>query len=65
MSRKSSENSFSQVIQINTIDDYIAPAQACIKPVKIDKSVGKTRSIKVEEDGSYTALTEVVCVLGY
>ncbi|KAK4472554.1 hypothetical protein MN116_003796 [Schistosoma mekongi] len=58
MSRNSSENSFSQVIQINTIDDYIAPAQACIKPVKIDKSVGKTRSIKVEEDGSYTALTE-------
>ncbi|CAI2724697.1 unnamed protein product [Schistosoma spindalis] len=58
MSARSSDNKFSSVIQINTIDDYIAPTQACIKPVKIDKSAGKTRSVKVEEDGSYTAITE-------
>ncbi|CAH8454840.1 unnamed protein product [Schistosoma turkestanicum] len=50
MSAKSSESNFSSVIQINTIDDYIAPTQACIKPVKIDKSIGKTKSVKVEED---------------
>lgn len=61
--------SFSTTLSLNNIDDYIAPTQVilfiiftiqnCIRPVKIEKELGKTKSIKIEADGTYTATTYV------
>nr|VZI43940.1 unnamed protein product [Spirometra erinaceieuropaei] len=45
---------FSTALRLNDVDDYIAPAQSCIKPVKIPTSV-KTASITIGDDGSYVA----------
>ncbi|CAH8558620.1 unnamed protein product [Dicrocoelium dendriticum] len=50
--------SFSTVLRINDVDDYITPSKSCIRPVKIDTRHGQTKSIRVEQDGTYTALTE-------
>ncbi|TGZ72943.1 hypothetical protein CRM22_001786 [Opisthorchis felineus] len=50
--------SFSTIVRLNDIDDYIAPAKSCIKPVKVDTQGGRTKSIRIEQDGTYTAVTE-------
>ncbi|NXU11734.1 NARFL factor, partial [Pardalotus punctatus] len=45
---------FSGVLQLTELDDFIAPSQECIKPVKVDKKPGKAAAkIKIEADGSY------------
>ncbi|XP_064009581.1 cytosolic iron-sulfur assembly component 3 [Pogoniulus pusillus] len=45
---------FSGVLQLTDLDDYIAPSQECIKPVKVEKKPGKAAAkIKIEADGSY------------
>lgn len=49
---------FSSAIQLNDINDYLAPSQTCIKPVKIAKTLGATKKIVIGEDGTYTATTE-------
>lgn len=46
---------FSSVLQLTDLDDYIAPSQECIKPVKIDRIPGQSGSkIKIDNDGAYT-----------
>ncbi|KAF8562441.1 hypothetical protein P879_11977, partial [Paragonimus westermani] len=49
---------FSTVVRLKEVDDYIAPSKSCIKPVKIDTQRGKTKAVRIESDGTYTALTE-------
>ncbi|KAJ8246055.1 hypothetical protein GJAV_G00263150 [Gymnothorax javanicus] len=45
---------FSGVLQLTDLDDFITPSQACIKPVKLEKKVGKSvAKIQIEDDGSY------------
>ncbi|XP_053813244.1 cytosolic iron-sulfur assembly component 3 isoform X1 [Vidua chalybeata] len=45
---------FSGVLQLTELDDFIAPSQECIKPVKVDKKPGKAAArIRIEADGSY------------
>ncbi|RMC17553.1 hypothetical protein DUI87_05216 [Hirundo rustica rustica] len=45
---------FSGVLQLTELDDFIAPSQECIKPVKVDKKAGKAAAkIRIEADGSY------------
>ncbi|XP_043944882.1 cytosolic iron-sulfur assembly component 3 [Protopterus annectens] len=45
---------FSGVLQLTDLDDFIAPSQECIKPIKVEKKSGKSAAkIKIEEDGSY------------
>ncbi|KAM7038854.1 cytosolic iron-sulfur assembly component 3 [Acridotheres tristis] len=45
---------FSGVLQLTDLDDFIAPSQECIKPVKVDKKPGKSAAkIRIEADGSY------------
>ncbi|KAM7535293.1 hypothetical protein Aperf_G00000102885 [Anoplocephala perfoliata] len=50
---------FSTALKLNDIDDYIAPSLECIKPVKIPTEIGKTRSISIGEDGTYTAINDL------
>ncbi|VDK85986.1 unnamed protein product [Dibothriocephalus latus] len=45
---------FSTALRLNDVDDYIAPAQSCIKPVKVPTSF-KPTSITIGDDGSYVA----------
>ena len=47
---------FSGIVQLTDLDDFITPSQECIKPVKIEKKVGASKTgakIKIEADGSY------------
>ncbi|NXI31203.1 NARFL factor, partial [Sterrhoptilus dennistouni] len=45
---------FSGVLQLTELDDFIAPSQECIKPVKVDTKPGKAAAkIRIEADGSY------------
>jgi len=46
---------FSGIVQLTDLDDFITPSQECIKPVKIEKKVTKTKGakIKIETDSSY------------
>ncbi|KAM4656918.1 cytosolic iron-sulfur assembly component 3 isoform 1-T1 [Amazona ochrocephala] len=45
---------FSGVLQLTDLDDYIGPSQECIKPVKVEKKLGKAAAkIRIEADGSY------------
>lgn len=48
---------FSGVLQLTDLDDFIAPSQECIKPVKVEKKAQGKRGasrIKVGDDGSYS-----------
>jgi hypothetical protein len=49
---------FSGALQLTDLNDYLAPAQACIKPVKLDVSEGKkVESIQIDdESGTYVQL---------
>ncbi|XP_041317999.1 cytosolic iron-sulfur assembly component 3 [Pyrgilauda ruficollis] len=45
---------FSGVLQLTELDDFIAPSQECIQPVRVDKNPGKAAArIRIEADGSY------------
>lgn len=43
---------------LGDLDDYIAPSQACIKPVTVESVGGKVGTITVEGDGSYIETDE-------
>lgn len=50
---------FSGALQITNLDDFITPSQECIKPIEIKASKSKTGTkIKIEEDGTPSALTQ-------
>ena len=49
---------FSGVLQLTDLDDFITPSQECIKPVKVEKTSGKTAKIKIESDGGYFQLND-------
>ncbi|KAK3917039.1 putative cytosolic Fe-S cluster assembly factor [Frankliniella fusca] len=50
---------FSGVLQLTDLDDFITPSQECIKPVVVEKIKSVTGSkIKIQDDGSYVAVTE-------
>ncbi|XP_029433424.1 cytosolic iron-sulfur assembly component 3 [Rhinatrema bivittatum] len=45
---------FSGVLQLTDLDDFIGPSQDCIKPIKVEKKLGRVAAkIKIEDDGSY------------
>lgn len=46
---------FSGILQLTDLDDFIAPSQECIKPVKVEKKVATSTGakIRIESDGSY------------
>ncbi|KAM4631908.1 cytosolic iron-sulfur assembly component 3 [Discoglossus pictus] len=45
---------FSGVLQLTDLDDFIGPSQDCIKPIKVEKKLGKgAAKIRIEDDGSY------------
>ncbi|XP_061567863.1 cytosolic Fe-S cluster assembly factor narfl [Cololabis saira] len=50
---------FSGVLQLTDLDDFITPSQECIKPVKIEKKLGKSvAKIQIEDDGSYVQINQ-------
>ncbi|PAA73212.1 hypothetical protein BOX15_Mlig012876g1 [Macrostomum lignano] len=51
-------NSLNSVVRLTDLNDFITPSQECIKPVRVDKSVGRTARIRIGEDGQYTGVTE-------
>ena len=45
---------FSGGLRLTDLDDFIAPSQECIKPVKVERLPGsKTTKVQVENDGDY------------
>ncbi|XP_044513435.1 cytosolic iron-sulfur assembly component 3 [Gracilinanus agilis] len=45
---------FSGALQLTDLDDFIGPSQDCIKPMKVEKKLGKgTAKIQIEDDGTY------------
>ena len=53
INNKMASSGFSGFLRLTDLDDFIAPSQECIKPVKVEKTDGKVGKIKIEEDGSY------------
>ncbi|KAI8983512.1 iron hydrogenase [Pilobolus umbonatus] len=50
---------FSSAVVLTDLNDYIAPSQACIKPVEVKKSENKGSSeIKVDREGTYYEITQ-------
>ncbi|KAI9030965.1 cytosolic Fe-S cluster assembly factor NARFL-like protein [Phycomyces nitens] len=51
---------FSSALVLTDLNDYIAPSQACIKPVEIQKTAdpGQHSEIKVDDQGSYYEITQ-------
>ncbi|XP_057603866.1 cytosolic iron-sulfur assembly component 3 isoform X2 [Hippopotamus amphibius kiboko] len=50
---------FSGALQLTDLDDFIAPSQDCIKPMKVDKRPGSgVAKIHIEDDGSYFQVTQ-------
>ncbi|KAG2233801.1 hypothetical protein INT48_005954 [Thamnidium elegans] len=50
---------FSSALVLTDLNDYIAPSQACIKPVEVTKSEDKGQTeIKVDNEGSYYEITQ-------
>ncbi|XP_055332708.1 cytosolic Fe-S cluster assembly factor narfl-like [Paramacrobiotus metropolitanus] len=45
---------FSGTLRLTDLNDFIAPTQECIKPVKIERAGGKAGSIKITSTGEYT-----------
>uniref|UniRef100_A0A8D0GII6 Uncharacterized protein n=1 Tax=Sphenodon punctatus TaxID=8508 RepID=A0A8D0GII6_SPHPU len=51
---------FSGVLQLTDLDDFIGPSQDCIKPIKVEKKLGKAAAkIRIEDDGSYFQVDQV------
>ncbi|XP_071427426.1 cytosolic iron-sulfur assembly component 3 [Pithys albifrons albifrons] len=45
---------FSGVLRLTDLDDFIGPAQECVKPVRVEKQAGTAAAkIRIEADGSY------------
>lgn len=44
---------FSSVLRLTELDDFIAPSQECIKPVKVPKSGSGAAKITIANDGTY------------
>ncbi|EPB83346.1 hypothetical protein HMPREF1544_09879 [Mucor circinelloides 1006PhL] len=50
---------FSSALVLTDLNDYIAPSQACIKPVEVEKSENKGPSeIKVDGEGTYYEISQ-------
>ncbi|XP_046569691.1 LOW QUALITY PROTEIN: cytosolic Fe-S cluster assembly factor narfl-like [Haliotis rubra] len=49
---------FSGALQLTDLDDFITPSQECIKPVKVERKVGKVGKIQIGDDGSYSSITD-------
>ncbi|XP_069167151.1 cytosolic Fe-S cluster assembly factor narfl [Procambarus clarkii] len=49
---------FSGVLQLSDLDDFIAPSQECIKPVKVEQKSGRG-VIRIEDDGADALSTPV------
>ncbi|XP_015094681.1 cytosolic iron-sulfur assembly component 3 isoform X3 [Vicugna pacos] len=50
---------FSGALQLTDLDDFIAPSQDCIKPMKVDKRPGSGMAkIHIEDDGSYFQVSQ-------
>ncbi|KAE8578895.1 hypothetical protein XENTR_v10023822 [Xenopus tropicalis] len=50
-------SSFSGVLQLTDLDDFIGPSQECIKPIKVEKKAGRAAAkIQIEDDGSYVQI---------
>ncbi|XP_065780026.1 cytosolic iron-sulfur assembly component 3 isoform X2 [Muntiacus reevesi] len=50
---------FSGALQLTDLDDFIAPSQDCIKPMKVDKRSGSgVAKIHIEDDGSYFQVSQ-------
>ncbi|KAI7901940.1 iron hydrogenase [Cokeromyces recurvatus] len=50
---------FSSALVLTDLNDYIAPSQACIKPVEVNKSENKgPTEIKVDNEGTYYEITQ-------
>lgn len=50
---------FSSALVLTDLNDYIAPSQACIKPVEVEKSENKGPSeIKVDGEGAYYEISQ-------
>jgi hypothetical protein len=50
---------FSGALQLTDLDDFIAPSQECIKPVKVEKNptISKSRAkIQIDNTGDYLEL---------
>uniref|UniRef100_A0A8C6ZZF9 Uncharacterized protein n=1 Tax=Nothoprocta perdicaria TaxID=30464 RepID=A0A8C6ZZF9_NOTPE len=57
---------FSGVLQLSDLDDFLAPSQECIKPVKVEKKPGKAAAkIRIETDGSYFQINQVCVIFVY
>ena len=56
---------FSGFLRLTDLDDFIAPSQECIKPVKVEKTGGKLGKIRIEEDGSYHEVKEFDLVFNF
>ncbi|KAF6018101.1 NARFL [Bugula neritina] len=53
---------FSGPLTLTDLDDFIAPSQECIKPVKVERVPGASKKsgvIKIDDDGAYSALNDV------
>jgi len=47
--------SFSGVLRLTDLDDFIGPSQECIKPVQVNKKAGAAKAkIQVGQDGAYS-----------
>ncbi|KAB0401612.1 hypothetical protein E2I00_007270, partial [Balaenoptera physalus] len=50
---------FSGALQLTDLDDFIAPSQDCIKPMRVDKKPGSgAAKIHIENDGSYFQVSQ-------
>uniref|UniRef100_A0AC11C2L7 Cytosolic iron-sulfur assembly component 3 n=1 Tax=Ovis aries TaxID=9940 RepID=A0AC11C2L7_SHEEP len=50
---------FSGALQLTDLDDFIAPSQDCIKPMKVDRRPGSgVAKIHIEDDGSYFQVSQ-------
>uniref|UniRef100_A0A8C6CYI2 Cytosolic iron-sulfur assembly component 3 n=1 Tax=Moschus moschiferus TaxID=68415 RepID=A0A8C6CYI2_MOSMO len=50
---------FSGALQLTDLDDFIAPSQDCIKPMKVDRMPGSgVAKIHIEDDGSYFQVSQ-------
>ncbi|XP_036680470.1 cytosolic iron-sulfur assembly component 3 isoform X2 [Balaenoptera musculus] len=50
---------FSGALQLTDLDDFIAPSQDCIKPMRVDKRPGSgAAKIHIENDGSYFQVSQ-------
>ncbi|NXM78082.1 NARFL factor, partial [Serilophus lunatus] len=50
---------FSGALRLAGLEDFIGPAQECVKPVQVEKKAGKAAAkIRIEADGSYFQINQ-------